>query len=80
MMIGLPLMVEASKRVVHGCGGQEKGGRKVVMRTSSRGGMEKMSRDGKVRPKGRRGRRRWYIEKRRVNRMERLSDETASFY
>lgn len=72
MMIGLPLMVAASKRVVHGCEGQEKGGRKVVMRTSLRGGMEKMSRDGKVRPKGRRGGRRWYIEKRQVSIMGRL--------
>lgn len=71
-MIGLPPMVAASKRGVHGCGGQEKGGRKVVTRTSLRGGMEKTSRDGRVRPKGQRGGQRWYIEKRRVNRMGRL--------
>lgn len=48
-MIGLSLMAVASKRAVHGCGGQEKGGRKVVIRTSLHGGMRKMSRDGKVR-------------------------------
>lgn len=71
-MIGLPRMVAASKRAAHGCEGQERGDRKVVMRTSWREGMRKMSRDGKVRQEVRRGGRRLYIEKRRMSIMERL--------
>lgn len=71
-MIGLPPMVAASKQAARGCEGQERGDRKVVIQTSWRGGMRKMSTDGKVRQEARRGGRRWYIEKRRMSILGRL--------